>query len=150
MWRALPASTTSVSAPIVSCSGTRVVVAVALVEVDVVGLQPLQRAVDLLEDLLAREPAVARPHREVDLRRQHVRVARVVAAGSRPTRVSAAPVPYTLAVSKSVIPASNAARVHASVCSRPIPPEYVSHDPSATVETSTPESPSSRFSIAGD
>ena len=64
-----------------------------------------------------------------------------------PHAVSAAPVPYTLAVSKSVIPASNAARVHASVCSRPIPPEYVSHDPSATVVTSTPESPSSRFSI---
>jgi hypothetical protein len=37
--------------------------------------------------------------------------------------------------------------VHASVCSRPIPPEYVNHDPSATVETSTPESPSCRFSI---
>ena len=43
--------------------------------------------------------------------------------------------PYTFAVSNSVIPASNAARVHASVCSRPIPPEYVSHDPSATLET---------------
>ena len=56
--------------------------------------------------------------------------------------------PYTFAVSKSVIPASNAARVHASVCSRPIPPEYVNHDPSATVVTSTPESPSCRFSIA--
>ncbi len=64
-----------------------------------------------------------------------------------PHACSAAPVPYTFAVSKSVIPASNAARVHASVCSRPIPPEYVSHDPSATAETATPESPSSRCSI---
>jgi hypothetical protein len=34
-------------------------------------------------------------------------------------------------VSKNVIPASNAARVQASVCSRPTPPEYVSHEPSA-------------------
>src|SRR3954451_5382386 len=31
-----------------------------LVEVDVVGLQPLQRAVDRLEDVLARQPAVVR------------------------------------------------------------------------------------------
>src|SRR5690349_13851136 len=45
------------------------------------------------------------------------------------------------------MPASNAARVHASVCSRPIPPEYVSHEPSATVVTCTPLSPSSRFSM---
>ena len=131
MWRALPASTTSVSAPIVSSQRDAVVVAVALVEVDVVGLQAFQRSVDLLEDLLARQAAVARAHREVDLRREHVAVARIVLRIS-PHAVSAAPVPYTLAVSNSVIPASNAARVHASVCSRPIPPEYVSHDPSAT------------------
>src|SRR5690348_14347878 len=45
------------------------------------------------------------------------------------------------------MPASNAAFVHASVCSRPIPPEYVSHDPRATLETSSPLSPSSRRSI---
>ena len=54
-----------------------VVVAVALVEVDVVGLQPLQRGVDLLVDLLAREAAVAPAHREVDLGRERERVARV-------------------------------------------------------------------------
>src|SRR4051812_37254547 len=52
------------------------VVAVALVEVDVVGAQPCERRVDLLEDLLAREAAVARRHGEVELRREHVRVAR--------------------------------------------------------------------------
>ena len=60
---------------------------------------------------------------------------------------SAAPVPYTLAVSNSVIPASNAARVHASVCSRPTPPEYVSHDPSEIAETSSSLSPRRRCSM---
>ena len=84
MKRALPASTTSVSAPIVSSSGDRVVVAVALIEVDVVGVQPLQRRVDLLEDLRAREPSVARAHREEHLRREHVGVARIVAEDLAP------------------------------------------------------------------
>ena len=36
------------------------------------------------------------------------------------------------------MPASIAALVHASVCSRDTPPPYVSHDPSATVETVDP------------
>ena len=56
-----------------------VVVAVALIEVDVVRVQPLQRRVDLLEDLRAREPSVARPHREEHLRRR----ARTSRAGTR-------------------------------------------------------------------
>ena len=76
MYRALPARTTSVSASSVSSSGTVAVVAVALVEVDVVGAQPRERAVDLLEDLRAREPAVAVGHLAEHLRREHVRVAR--------------------------------------------------------------------------
>ena len=59
MYRALPARTTSVSASSVSSSGTSSVVAVALVEVDVVGAEPRERRVDLLQDLRAREPAVA-------------------------------------------------------------------------------------------
>jgi len=44
---------------------------VALVEVDVVGAQPCERGVDLLEDLLAREAALA-VQREEELRRQHI------------------------------------------------------------------------------
>src|SRR5439155_19298978 len=52
------------------------VVAVALVQVDVVGAQTLERGLDLLEDLLAREAAVAVWHREEELRGEHERVAR--------------------------------------------------------------------------
>ncbi len=52
--------------------------AVALVQVDVVGLQAFQRRVDLLGDLVGAEPAVAVGHREVHLGRQDVGVARVV------------------------------------------------------------------------
>jgi hypothetical protein len=50
----------------------------ALVEVDVVGLQPLQRRVDLLGDLRRRQAAVVLVVRHLtpDLRRQDVRVAR--------------------------------------------------------------------------
>ena len=55
-----------------------------------------------------------------------------------PQTRSASPCPYTFAVSNSVIPASIAAFVHASVCSCDTPPPYVSHDPSATVETVDP------------
>src|SRR4051794_30329305 len=53
------------------------VVAVALVEVDVVDAKPLQRGVTLLCYVLAREPAVVRAlaHPQVHLRRQKVRVA---------------------------------------------------------------------------
>jgi hypothetical protein len=49
---------------------------VALVEVDVVGAQPTQGGVDLLRNLLARETAVGLRHREVELRRENVRIAR--------------------------------------------------------------------------
>ena len=59
--------------------------AVALVEVDVVGLQAGERSVDLLVDLLAREPRVGVRHLEEDLGREHVGVAVVAARGSRPT-----------------------------------------------------------------
>ena len=52
------------------------VVAVALVEVDVVRAQPRERDVDLLEDLLAREALVGVGHRAEELRREDVRVAR--------------------------------------------------------------------------
>ncbi len=51
------------------------VVAMALVQVDVVGAQACERRVHLLDDLRAREPAAAVRHREEDLRREHVRVA---------------------------------------------------------------------------
>ena len=54
----------------------RLVVAVALVEIDVVGLQAEQRGIDLLQDLRPRQPTVAVAHREVELRGEHVRVAR--------------------------------------------------------------------------
>ena len=76
MYRALPARTTSVSAAERLLERDLAVVAVALVEVDVVGAQPRERGVDLLEDLRAREPAVAVGHLAVHLRREHVRVAR--------------------------------------------------------------------------
>src|SRR5207237_649524 len=52
----------------------RHVVAVALVEIDVVGAQPRERIVDLLVHLLAREPAVA-VHREEELRCANVGIA---------------------------------------------------------------------------
>ena len=44
----------------------------ALVEVDVVGLQTLERGVDLLVDLRSREPGVGVAHREEDLGGEHV------------------------------------------------------------------------------
>jgi hypothetical protein len=51
---------------------------VALVEVDVIGAEACERLIDLLQHLPAREPVVlaAVVHREVPLRREHVRVAR--------------------------------------------------------------------------
>ena len=51
------------------------VVAMALVEVDVARAQPRQRRVELLVDLRGRQPAVGLGHREVDLRGQHEAVA---------------------------------------------------------------------------
>jgi hypothetical protein len=49
-----------------------------------------------------------------------------------------------LAVSKKLIPASNAASVHARVCSNPTPPAKVSQEPSEISETSRSEEPSLR------
>jgi hypothetical protein len=49
-----------------------------------------------------------------------------------------------LAVSKKLMPASNAASVHARVCSKPTPPAKVSHEPSEISETSRSEEPSLR------
>ena len=72
MWRALPARTTSLERRHRLLQRRLGVVAVALVEVDVVGLQPLQRGVDLLVDLRGRQPPVGVGHREVDLRGEHV------------------------------------------------------------------------------
>src|SRR3954452_24460031 len=46
------------------------------------------------------------------------------------------------------MPASNAARVQASVCSRPTPPEYVSQDPRPMTDSSSSESPSRRCSTS--
>ena len=48
----------------------------ALVEIDVVDPEPLQRGVELLADLGARQAAVAAAHREIGLGRQHVGIAR--------------------------------------------------------------------------
>src|SRR3954469_8930053 len=48
------------------------------------------------------------------------------------------------------MPASKAARVHASVWSRSTPTPYVSQDPSAIAETSRSESPSRRCSTCGN
>src|SRR5262249_44462518 len=53
-----------------------VVPGVALVEVDEVHPQPIERGVDLLEDLLARQAAAAVRRWGEDLRRDDVRVAR--------------------------------------------------------------------------
>ena len=47
----------------------------ALVEIDMIDAQALQRRVDLLRDLRARQSAVGGTHRKVDLGRQHVGVA---------------------------------------------------------------------------
>jgi hypothetical protein len=49
---------------------------VALIEVDVVNPQTGERRVDLLAHLHARETAIGVAHREVQLRREDVRVAR--------------------------------------------------------------------------
>src|SRR6266545_6652983 len=43
------------------------------------------------------------------------------------------------------MPASNAASVHARVCSSPTPPAKVSHEPSEISETSSSEEPSLRY-----
>jgi len=48
----------------------------ALVQIDVLEPEPRERGVDLLEDLLARKPAVAVRHRATDLCRDDERVAR--------------------------------------------------------------------------
>src|SRR5215218_1778832 len=63
-----------------------VVPAVDLVEVDVVGPQPVQRGVDGGQDVLARQPAVVgtRAHRVVDLGRQHVVVTAPEQLGEQP------------------------------------------------------------------
>ena len=52
------------------------VVAMALIEIDMVDAQALQRAVDLLGDLRARQAAVGGAHRKEHLGRQDVRLAR--------------------------------------------------------------------------
>jgi hypothetical protein len=49
---------------------------VALVEVHVLHAQPAERRVELLADLRGGEASAAVRHREVGLRRQHVRAAR--------------------------------------------------------------------------
>jgi hypothetical protein len=54
------------------------VIAVTLIEVDVVGAKPRERGVDLLVDLPTRQTAVAGGHRPEELRRKHVGVARPV------------------------------------------------------------------------
>src|SRR5215211_2627441 len=46
------------------------------------------------------------------------------------------------------MPASNAASVHARVCSKPTPPAKVSHEPSEISETSRSEAPSLRYLMA--
>jgi len=48
---------------------------VALIEVDIVDTQPLERGVDLLQDLWARQASILVAHREKNLRRQNVAVA---------------------------------------------------------------------------
>ena len=53
-----------------------VVPRVALVEIDVIELEPAERVVDLLQHLLAREAAVAVRHLAVELRRDDVGVSR--------------------------------------------------------------------------
>ena len=64
--------------------------AVALVEVDVVGLQPLERGVDLLVDLLAGEAAVGLRHREEDLGGEDVGAAVEVLQDLAPRRLGGA------------------------------------------------------------
>src|SRR6185437_7421451 len=59
------------------------IVTVALVEIDVVGLEPTQRVIDLLEDLASGEPLVLTGvvHREEELRREHVGITGPVLEG---------------------------------------------------------------------
>ena len=51
------------------------VIAVALIEVDMIGLEAGQRGVDLLQDLLARKTPIVLAHRGEYLRREHIGVA---------------------------------------------------------------------------
>ena len=64
--------------------------AMALVEVDVVGLQPLERGIDLLVDLLSGEAAVGLRHREENLGRQDVGAAVEVLEDRSPGRLRGA------------------------------------------------------------
>src|SRR5207253_9056851 len=65
------------------------VIAVALVEVDVVGAQARERGVQLLEDLLAREAPVA-VHLEEELGAEDVRLARAIREQPAEDRLGAA------------------------------------------------------------
>src|SRR3954447_15086843 len=56
-------------------------------------------------------------------------------ASTSPRNSSAWPREYTFAVSMKSIPTSNAFATHASACSRPMPPPYVSQEPSESSET---------------
>ena len=96
------------------------VVAVALVEVDIVRAQAREREVDLLEDLLAREAAVA-VDREVELCRQHVRIARPIRQRPAEEFLGAAARVDVRGVDE-VDPDLERLRDHASACSLPTPP----------------------------
>src|ERR1700685_4670586 len=51
------------------------VVTMALIKIDVVHAQALQRRIDLLENLRARQSLILRAHRKIHLGREHVRAA---------------------------------------------------------------------------
>src|SRR5271155_3010726 len=51
------------------------VVSMALIKIDIVHAQALQRRIDLLENLRARQSLILRAHRKIHLGRQHVRAA---------------------------------------------------------------------------
>ena len=68
-------------------------------------------------------------------------------ARSSPRSSSAAPRPYTFAVSTKVIPSSNARSTQAAAVSRATPPPYVSHEPRPISETISGLVPSRRYSM---
>ena len=121
----------------------RVVVPVGLVEVDVVGLQPPQRAVDRLHDVLA---ATARGRCGPGPVGQKTLVkisspSRRCPASARPRTASARVPAYTSAVSKVVMPRSRAARTQAVAASSSTWEPWVIQLPYEISLTSRPDRP---------
>ena len=122
--------------------------AVRLVEVDVVGAEPLQRGVAALHDVLARQPPVvgAGPGRPVHLGEELDALA-PLPASARPSTDSARVSAYTSAVSNVVMPRSSAACTQAVAASSSIWPPWVIQLPYERALTLRPLSPRYRCSM---